>query len=302
MKILIGSPVYQNPRILTEFLKGIYELEKGNIDIDYCFVDDNTDEKSTMQLKMFSEKTKAIIISADEILDDEADYNSHQWDSKNLYRVALFKNKIIEYAVKEKYDYLLLIDSDIVMDRRSLLQLISDKKDIVSNVFWNQWVKNGKATPQCFWIPDIYDQFEKFNTKLSFEVADKIRNEMIETLKTPGLYEVDGLGACTLIKREALENGVNFTKIPNLKIPGEDRDFCIRAGVLGYQLFIDTHYPAYHISKEQFIDRVDEFKRDGYKYDMCLVFDEVENKPKRFQAIRNLLFRVGSKLVRDYKP
>ena len=31
---------------------------------------------------------------------------------------------------------------------------------------------------------------------------------------------------------------------------GEDRHFCIRAAALGFTLYVDTHYPAYHIYRE----------------------------------------------------
>jgi len=123
---------------------------------------------------------------------------------------------------------------------------------------------------------------------------------MVEKLKTPGLYKVDGLGACTMISRRALEMGVSFKEIPNLRIPGEDRPFCIRAGALGIDLYMDSTYPAYHISKELYLDRVDEFKREGFKFDMCQTFEEEPKKKHKFECVRRFLLRVGRKLVRDF--
>jgi hypothetical protein len=78
-------------------------------------------------------------------------------------------------------------------------------------------------------------------------------------LKKPGVYEVGGLGACTLIELEPLAKGVNFDPIKNLTIPGEDRFFCIRAAILGYDLFVDTHYPAYHIYREKDLEGVSDY-------------------------------------------
>lgn len=75
-------------------------------------------------------------------------------------------------------------------------------------------------------------------------------------LRTPGIYEVGSLGACTLISRCALKRGVNFAPIPNLTIHGEDRFFCIRAAVLGLGLYVDTRSPAYHIYWEQDLEGV----------------------------------------------
>ena len=68
---------------------------------------------------------------------------------------------------------------------------------------------------------------------------------------------------------------------------------------------MDTHYPAYHCSREIFLDRVDEFKRDGWKFDMCCIYEE--KPPKKFKTIRKVIVasgkfidRVGRKLIRDF--
>jgi SRSO17 transposase len=63
-----------------------------------------------------------------------------------------------------------------------------------------------------------------------------------------------------LISRTALEAGVNFSRISNLSFWGEDRHFCIRAAALGLQLFVDTHYPAYHIYRDSDLEGVKSFK------------------------------------------
>ena len=299
-RVLIGSPVRQKHTILKEFLQGLEELEKGNNEIEYYFIDDNSEQESSELLEDFSLRNRVVIKNGAELFISHDNYDGHNWNSEILEKVTAFKNTIIQYCLDQGFDYLFLIDSDIVLDKRSLLQLLSDHVDIVSNVFWNQWKKNGQLTAQCFWIPDIYLQESAWNTPRPFEESHKIRMDMYEQLKKPGLYQVDGLGACTLVSRYALEQGVNFTEIPNVKLLGEDRPFCIRAGVLGFALFMDTNYPAYHISREEYLDRVDEFKRDGFKFDMCQTFEEETKKTKPFPKLRKFIVRVGRKLVRDF--
>lgn len=302
-RILIGSPIKQEPDILKEFLCGLDEADKSGNEAVYCFVDDNVDEKSIKLLDDFSKTHDTVIFKGEDLFDasgfepDGKNYH-HAWKSVNFFKVTEYKNRIIQYCIDEKFDYLFLIDSDIVIDKRTLPQLLSDDVEIVSNVFWNQWQKNGSLTPQCFWIPDIYLQEKGFFEYMTFQEAHKIRMETINQMKIPGLYVVDGLGACTLIKRSALEKGVNFTEIYNLKIWGEDRPFCIRAGVAGIKLYMDTHYPAYHISKNVYLDRVDEFKRDGFKFDMCQVFEEVPPK-RKLNFIQKFILRVARRIVRD---
>ena len=63
---------------------------------------------------------------------------------------------------------------------------------------------------------------------------------------------------------------------------------------------MDSVYPAYHINKEIYLDRVDEFKREGFKFDMCQTFEEESKKKYRFKGVRKFMVRVGKKLVRDF--
>ena len=300
MRILVGSPVRQKSSILKEFLLGLEEADFGQNEVAYFFVDDNTEEASSELLKAFAETRDVIIQKGSNLFDADAHYEGHVWQAANLARITAYKNKMISHCIDQEFDYLFLIDSDIVLDKRCVLQLLSNQVDIVSNVFWTQWRKNGILTPQCFWIPDIYLQDKAFNVPMTFEEAHKIRMDMVEKLKTPGLYKVDGLGACTMISRRALEMGVSFKEIPNLRIPGEDRPFCIRAGALGIDLYMDSTYPVYHINKEIYLDRVDEFRRDGFKFDMCRTFEEEPKKKHKFEFARKFLLRVGRKLVRDF--
>ena len=52
-RVLIGSPVRQNREILEHFLWGIRKLDLHNIDADYIFIDDNTDDGSFKLLESF---------------------------------------------------------------------------------------------------------------------------------------------------------------------------------------------------------------------------------------------------------
>ena len=146
-KILIGSPVKQKSAILKEFLQGLEAAEKGQHEITYYFVDDNTEAASSELLKQFAEKNEVIIKKGSSLFDAVADYDGHVWHATNLEKVTVYKNKIISHCIENGFDYLFLIDSDIVIDKRSMLQLLSDQVDIVSNVFWTQWRKNGILTP-----------------------------------------------------------------------------------------------------------------------------------------------------------
>lgn len=80
-------------------------------------------------------------------------------------------------------------------------------------------------------------------------------------MQQPGIYEVGGLGACTLISSSALSSGISYDRVHNISYWGEDRHFCIRAAALGLPLFVDTHFPALHLYRDSDLDLVAEFIR-----------------------------------------
>ena len=275
-RILVGSPVRQKPQIFEQFLKGLERIQKGDNDLYYYFVDDNTDSRSSSVLKDFSNKNDHVLIrKPEEILEKTADNHyicddfTHSWNIENIERISVFKDSMIEHCINNDFDYLFLIDSDIVIDQRSLLHLIARDVEIVSNVVYSQWEPNEPLLPQCFWIPSVFQRENSFRKPLSYQEAMQIRTDLFAKIRVPGIYKVEGLGACTLIKSSALKKGVRFQKIPNVSMFGEDRHFCIRAGVAGIDLYIDSVYPAYHIYREEYLSRVDEFAENGFSFDMC---------------------------------
>ena len=66
-RVLIGSPVRQKHTILKEFLQGLEELEKGNNEIEYYFIDDNSEQESSELLKDFSMRNCTVIKNGAEL-------------------------------------------------------------------------------------------------------------------------------------------------------------------------------------------------------------------------------------------
>ena len=64
---------------------------------------------------------------------------------------------------------------------------------------------------------------------------------------------------------------------------------------------MDTVYPAYHIFREEYLSRVDEFKRDGFKFDMCLSVSDSERIPNKKEETKSLPRRFFSRLKRSVR-
>ena len=266
-RVLIGSPIRQKPHILKEFLQSLEELVQVSCECNYLFIDDNTNEESILMLFEFSKKMQgrcSLAQNPNKAATEPYVCNeiTHYWRDSIIWKVAAFKDFIINYAREQNYDYLLLIDSDMVLNPLTLEQLILDNKDIVAEIWWTNWVPNTAKSPSV-WLYDAYTMYEIRGTdQLSEQEKQQRQSDFIQKLLTPGLYEVGGLCACTLVCKKALQAGVKFERIKNISFWGEDRHFCIRALALGLELFVDTHYPAYHIYRESELAGVAEYKEN----------------------------------------
>lgn len=267
LSVLIGCPVCQKPLILKEFLQSLMNINMDGLNADFIFIDDNKAKDSKVFLKDFNlNNSKVYIIDSKSNDNYICTEQTHNWNSSLVWKVAGFKNGIISYARDNNYDYLFLIDSDILLHPMTIRHLIEADKDIISEIFWTKWTPEVIELPQV-WLYDQYTLYEPepnvnlTNTEISLRIM-----KFINKLKVPGIYKVGGLGACTLISKRALNGGISFTRIPNISFWGEDRHFCIRAAALGFELYVDTNYPAYHIYRESELSGTGEFKRKcGYQ-------------------------------------
>ena len=254
-KILIGSPVHQKPLILKEFLNSLSQLESQNLEIHFLFIDDNEDLTSSTELATFKAHHPNVRVEKNV---EEQIYNpdSHVWQDAVILKVGKNKDKILKFARENNFDFVFLVDSDLVLHPKTLTHLTSLEQDIVSEVFYTSWKEGTMEMPQV-WLYDTYE-FTADKT-LSEQEKSETFFQFLNTIKAKGVYRVGGLGACTLISRAALNKGVSFERIYNLSFWGEDRHFCIRAAALGIDLLASTFYPPLHLYRESDLEKVPDF-------------------------------------------
>lgn len=264
-RVLVASPICKKYIILKHFIETIDRQFSEGLQIDYFFVDDNEEEESTLLLKKFREKHESCLLikAQDKQLKYKEDEQTHYWNEYLVWRLAEIKNGMINYAKEQNYDFIFFVDSDLILNPNTIQHLVSLNLDIVSEVFWTKWTPESIELPQV-WLYDHYELVPRArNEQITQEEAHRRLFSLLDTLRRPGLYEVGGLGACTLISKNALNKGVNFSEIKNISFWGEDRAFCIRAQALGLQLYASTYFPPLHLYRDSDIDKVKDFKKNN---------------------------------------
>ena len=223
IRVLIAAPLRQDPKIFEEYQKGLDSLIiPDGVSVDRFFV-----VNDCWEVVPYIRDAEHVEVNHDEILM----YRDHFWTKELVSDMSVYRNMTIRKALEGGYDYLLSVDTDLVLEPHTLEYLLKADKDCVAGLFWTNGWSNA-------WL---YDQADRNNEP---------------EWGTPGLYQVGGTGALFLIKRKVLEAGVDYTPIPNLRkaVFGEDRHFCIRAICNGFEIWVDNHCQPVHLYKNKQYD------------------------------------------------
>ena len=154
IKILIASSVRQKKLILEHFLLSLNDLNLNGIQVDYAFVDDNDDKSASNLLRNFRPLQSRVWFfearsDQESYVRDEA---NHYWNNRLVSRVANNKDLMLQHALRNHYNYILLVDSDLLLQPETLLHLVSYNRDIISEVFWTRW-PNTHELPNVWLMP-----------------------------------------------------------------------------------------------------------------------------------------------------
>ena len=165
----------------------------------------------------------------------------------NLKPISYNRNQIVKkFLAAEQFDYLVMIDNDIVPDKNILDWIVCDK-DIIGGLCYGFSVKNSISGI----VPFILKRNKKKAEGQKFLTYSVIRKD-----KWDGLTECDAVGTgLIMISRKVLEHPFWKTHggwFPNIydkegeKKLGLDINFCYRAKKLGFKVFSDTNCSCQH--------------------------------------------------------
>lgn len=267
MKVMIISPIRQNPEVLGLFLKSLSALAiqyRNQIEIAYYFADDNVERQSTALLYSFQKTMVQAPYQCDVfIARSESEHTDcvHDWTPQKILKMVHLRNGMIQAVRPMQWDFLLTIDSDIILHPDSLPEMLLEQKSIISPLHWTNIRKGYHPN---VWLYDIWDfaYREYFGEHVSRVKKIYRMNLFFEKLAVPGVYQVGGACGCCCISRDCIEKGLDYSVIPSTTIISEDYNFCLRASVLGLDIYVDTRHPAFHLYEpEQMAGAVDFYKK-----------------------------------------
>jgi hypothetical protein len=238
MKLLIHTPISNRAWCLPEFLRALsaQELPAGTI-VQYLFDVNDSQDKSFDLLETFA-KQPSRCVDVVEHPWPALSLRDHQWNAERYRRMIFLRNAALVAAHDRGCQYLFSVDSDVILkDPDTLSHLMASEVPVIAGVFMSTW-GNPAATP----LPNVWQTGQN-------EMSD----DFLQGIATaPKHVNVGGLGACTLIRRDVWESGVNYNPITNLPLNyrGEDRYFCVRAAVHGIHMEACSHKRIRHVDRE----------------------------------------------------
>jgi hypothetical protein len=176
--------------------------------------------------------------------------DTHKWNVATFDWLGSLRQRFLDLARERGYDYAFLVDSDLLLDPRTLQSLLDTEKDIVAGVFWTEWNTGAPMMPQV-WLKHPYG--------LSGRGWDE--HKFLQALSNGDLVQVYGLGACTLFKTSVLDKVAYYPLLQGLPEggmwQGEDRSFCIRAERAHVEMWADSWPNIWHIYRPEYEEKID---------------------------------------------
>ena len=245
-KVLVAAPTYKGMKYChDEFFSRIKSLTYPNYDI--LIVDNTEDESYFTELK----KDENLVV----IKDDTK-------ETKKMARLISSRNKIAEYALKNDYEYVLMLDSDVIPPENIIEELLNCNKDLASGIYFNYFMVDGKLQIQpVAWKQLTEEEFKDIKKKIDFPSfvksnLDVKRHLTREEVASNKLLEVlIPSGGCLLIKRKVFEKiryGLaNTEEMNNIKTT-DDIYFALQARKKGFESYCYTKVKCKHLISKKF--------------------------------------------------
>ncbi len=174
------------------------------------------------------------------------------------YDCATARNHIAQIAIDKGFDYVLMIDNDVVVPRDILSILLEDAKDVCLGYYAHRDTDNiyrGRTN-----VCKLYDK--NGNLQVNFPLECEYTAEELKTLKDNGEHKVQikggGMG-CAFIKTDVFKAipypWYDWVNYKNRGMLSEDLYFCTRCKQANIRIYTDTRANCGHLLRHiQFVE------------------------------------------------
>ena len=247
--ILVGTTIRKPPEIVAAYLQHLAQQRPiPNTEVKYHFVLDQAPPETVKLVQAFVDEHGGIAEIPTPDIDGPPDFDdqnetTHQWSPTAMARVGALKNRILGAAWEMGAAAVWFCDADLLCDPGTLRSLWYMDVPIACAVYWTKWqnAPDAWAMPQVWLVHPYALKGNGYPDEASFR----------ERLLSKQPTRVWGQGACTLIRRRALEKQVNFAYMPGVSqegmMAGEDRHFCLRAEAAHLPMAADPWPHIFHV-------------------------------------------------------
>lgn len=188
MRILCGGPVSEDADV---FEAHIASLQSQSIPMDYKGID-NSPVPLVPPIGFRSVDWRY-----------EPGYGEYKgkrirWTKERLRLLSRLREEMRLSALDGEYDYLLMVDSDLVIGPDTLELLLAAEKDFIAGIYWvGDW-----TNVACF---------GKVGRRHSSQPTDEEKS----LFRAGGIHQVDITGACSLISRAGLQK-LSYSERPHV--------------------------------------------------------------------------------------
>lgn len=151
--------------------------------------------------------------------------------------LAKIRNHLLH---KVESDYAFSIDTDILCNKNTLLELLRHNKDFVSALICNGYIYANETNTD----PYIYTNIMKLTD-------DKQNYIHIRDYEGKGIVSCDLTGAISLMSYKLCKSGAKY----EVNKFGEDAGFCSSAQKLGFDIWCDTNIRLTHCMSEEYLNK-----------------------------------------------
>lgn len=245
-KILVSAPIYDGVQYcLNDFINHLRCLDYPNFDV--VLFDNSISKKFFREVR----KIKGIKVFYDDTTEE-----------KNILRLISSRNKILEYAQKSDYDFLLMLDADVMVPENLLNTLLSHEKDVVSGLYFNYFNVDKKVQllPVCYKCAEenLYLELKDKGilpdfVKSRFDLRRNLSKQEIQEGFQEVLYPSNG---CLLLSKKAFSSGARYGLLNETQglHTSDDIYFFKELQKRGFKLYCDPSLICKHNIAQKYSD------------------------------------------------